>query len=107
MTATSSARAAIEALFYSTFELPDLALAELKPLEIPRNLDTAILADASVAWPFESFVWYAGTDTQGVQRIFRFKRGDTQEAWHAALSLQRLQSVRGPYRTQSLARPKV
>jgi hypothetical protein len=98
MSSYSQDLAALDALFQ-----PSRAVVESGPPELPVNLDAHILADCSAAWEIVSYRWYRGTDTGGVQRIFRFQRGNSLEQWHETLQSQKLQDIFGPFRTQAHA----
>ena len=98
MSSYSQDLAALDALFQ-----PSHAVVESEAPELPVNLDAQIVADCAAAWEIVSYRWYRGTDTGGIQRIFRFRRGNSLEQWHEALHSQRLQDVAGPFRTQAHA----
>ena len=97
MSSSSQTLAALHALFE-----PAPVAIEPEP-ELPTNLDTHVLADAAAAWDLVGYRWYNGVDTRGVLHIFRFQRGNSLEKWHALLHSQKLQTVGGPFRTQSHA----
>ena len=87
----------------------DLAAVEVEPVtaararQPPTDLDSLILADAETESHWVGVRWYRGVDAAGVVRVFQFRRGSPIELWRRLLSLQSLQSVAGPVRTQLAA----